>query len=41
MLERMGKDMIAKKIEANDKLDSWKSKQGIMEEETEKNRSAK
>lgn len=41
MLERMGKDMIAKKIEANDKLDSYKSKQGIMEEETEKNRSAK
>lgn len=33
--------MIAKQIESNDKLDSFKSKVGIMEEETEKNRSAK
>jgi len=41
MIDRMGRDMIAKQIEANDKLDSFKSKVGIMEEETEKNRSAK
>ena len=41
MIDRMGRDMIAKQIEANDKHDSYKSKIAIMEEETEKNRSAK
>lgn len=41
MIDRMQRDMIAKQIEANEKLESYKSKLAIMEEETEKNRSAK
>jgi hypothetical protein len=41
MLDRMQRDLIAYQIQSNERLDSFRSKQQILEEETEKNRSAK
>ena len=41
MLDRMQRDLIAYQIQANERLDSYRSKMQILDEETEKNRSAK
>ena len=41
MIERMKKDLIAIKIEANDLLDSQRQKEGILAEESDKSRKTK
>lgn len=41
MIERMKKDLIAIKIQANEMHDSFKQKEGIMTEESEKSRKTK
>ncbi len=41
MIERMKKDLIALSINSNDMQDSYKQKEQIMSEETEKSRKAK
>lgn len=41
MIDRMKKDLIAIKIQANEMQDSFKQKEGIMNEESEKSRKTK
>ena len=41
MLDRMQRDLIAYQIQANDRLEGFRSKRQILDDETEKNRQAK